>query len=127
MATVTLSSLVNLRGGAKVWVVEGAFLLEAKVVAEGKIALRSKIKDKKPLVELIFFHDGIKAEVKIEVSGSVDGKNTKDTSGNSGRDAWMNADSPVEASTKKTVTKEWIWAKALSETNSRCRTTLIGG
>ncbi|ENY3129695.1 hypothetical protein ACFXAP_003789, partial [Vibrio cholerae] len=116
-----------LRGGAKVWVVEGAFLLEAKVVAEGKIALRSKIKDKKPLVELIFFHDGIKAEVKIEVSGSVDEKNTKDTSGNSGPDAWDYVESTTELSAKKTYTKEWIWAKALSEANSRYRTTLIGG
>ncbi|PKQ53631.1 hypothetical protein CR151_08570 [Vibrio cholerae] len=128
VATVTLSSLVNLRGGAKVWVVEGAFLLEAKVVAEGKIALRSKIKDKKPLVELIFFHDGIKAEVKIEISGDIAKEGTESTKGNSGFwGGWGSSENSVEVSAKNTYTKEWIWAKALSETNSRYRTTLIGG
>ncbi|GIA08323.1 hypothetical protein VCSRO129_3457 [Vibrio cholerae] len=127
MATVTLSSLVNLRGGAKVWVVEGAFLLEAKVVAEGKIALRSKIKDKKPLVELIFFHDGIKAEVKIEVAARKNTQYDPNTSGNSSPNAWDYVEGSTEISAKKTYTKEWIWANALSEANSRCRTTLIGG
>ncbi|GHZ56431.1 hypothetical protein VCSRO174_3477 [Vibrio cholerae] len=106
---------------------EGAFLLEAKVVAEGKIALRSKIKDKKPLVELIFFHDGIKAEVKIEISGDIAKEGTESTKGNSGPNAWDYVDSSTEISAKKTYTKEWIWAKALSEANSRYRTTLIGG
>ncbi|EPU0491441.1 hypothetical protein ACVUA2_003419, partial [Vibrio cholerae] len=76
---------------------------------------------------LIFFHDGIKAEVKIEVSGSVDEKNTKNTIGNSGfLGGWGSSENSVEVSAKNTYTKEWIWAKALSETNSRCRTTLIG-
>ncbi|EJN3164242.1 hypothetical protein NPV54_003665, partial [Vibrio cholerae] len=102
--------------------------LEAKVVAEGKIALRSKIKDKKPLVELIFFHDGIKAEVKIEISGDIAKEGTESTKGNSGFwGGWGSSENSVEVSAKNTYTKEWIWAKALSETNSRYRTTLIGG
>ncbi|MBF4401494.1 hypothetical protein EAY31_27895, partial [Vibrio anguillarum] len=77
--------------------------------------------------ELIFFHDGIKAEVKIEVAARKNSENTKNTMGNSGPNSWDYVESSTEISAKKTDTKEWIWAKALSEANSLCRTTLISG
>lgn len=127
VSAVTLLGKANIRGGAKVWFVEGAFLLEGEVVAEGKLALQSKLKNNLPHVELVYFHDGIKAKVKIEVAASVKGKDDEAATGNGGRGAWVSAASTSSHSAKKTYNEEWVWADPLTQENSPYRTTLIGG
>ncbi|MCY9829469.1 hypothetical protein OTK54_25530, partial [Vibrio chagasii] len=124
LANVALSSDVNVRGGAKVWVVEGAFQLSAQVKAECQCALRSTNKDDESKVELVFFHNGIKAIVKIETSAkrtSSDGWTSQGSGGRGGQRSGNKA----EASVSYTKEKEWKWVESLSEKDSPYRTTLM--
>ncbi|MCG9753194.1 hypothetical protein L1D54_22400 [Vibrio brasiliensis] len=125
LANVALSSDVNMRGGAKVWVVEGAFQISAQVKAECQCALRSTNKDDESKVELVFFHNGIKAIVTIETSASTNGNKTLSSQGSGGRGAWYDEDVSAESSISHTTEKEWQWMKALSEKESPYRTTLM--
>ncbi|ANU39446.1 hypothetical protein VSVS05_04411 (plasmid) [Vibrio scophthalmi] len=126
--TIALSSMVNVRGGAKVWVVQGAFKMIAEVVAEGKCALRSTLENGKPRVELVFFHEGIKAKVTIETSMEiVSNKDDKQTSNNSSENALL--ENPQIISNVRSVdseAQEWIWVESLSEQQSTYRSVLIG-
>ncbi|MGY2573342.1 hypothetical protein [Vibrio sp. C8] len=124
LANVALSSDVNVRGGAKVWVVEGAFQLSAQIKAECQCALRSTHKDDESKVELVFFHNGIKAIVKIEISGNTKSEDDKYGQG-SGGFGGARGNTKAEASVSYTKQKEWQWVKALSETDSPYRTTLM--
>lgn len=125
--TVTLLGRANIRGGAKVWFVEGAFLLQGEVAAEGKLVLQSKLKNDQPHVELVYFHEGIKTKVKIEVAASVNVEDTKAATGDASATSWDNAASSPTYGIKKTYNEEWQWADKLTKDNSPYRTTLIGG
>ncbi|WP_418113604.1 hypothetical protein RJD40_14145 [Vibrio scophthalmi] len=128
LTTIALSSMVNVRGGAKVWVVQGAFKMIAEVVAEGKCALRSTLDNGKPRVELVFFHEGIKAKVTIETSMEiVSDRDTKLSSNRSDSDGFREnyqVDGKVNKADIKT--HEWIWVESLSEQKSTYRSVLIG-
>ena len=128
---VALSGLVNVRGGARVWIVEGAFKFQAEVTAEAKCALKGKINNQNsdkesPELELVFFHDGIKAKVQIDLSASINGEKKSSTAGNSditGR----RSSTKAEKGLKKGKTQEWLWVEPMSEADSTYRTTLLGG
>ncbi|MCY9829468.1 hypothetical protein OTK54_25525, partial [Vibrio chagasii] len=124
LANVALSSDVNVRGGAKVWVVEGAFQLSAQIKAECFCALRSINKDDESKVELVFFHKGIKAIVKIETSASTKSEDDKYGQGSGGFGA-ARGSTKAESSLSYTKEKEWTWVKSLSEKDSPYRTTLM--
>lgn len=124
LANVALSSDVNVRGGAKVWVVEGAFQLSAQIKAECQCALRSTTKEDESKVELVFFHNGIKAIVKIETSASTNGNKKLSSQGSGGRGG-QRSGNKAEASVRYTKEKEWKWVEPLSEKDSPYRTTLM--
>ncbi|TKE90255.1 hypothetical protein FCV44_20505 [Vibrio kanaloae] len=122
--SVALSSDVNIRFGAKVWVVEGAFQLSSQIKAECKCALRSTNKDDESKVELVFFHDGIKAIVTIETSANIKSDDDKYGQGSGGRGG-QRSGNKSESSISYTKKKEWTWVKALSEKDSPYKSTLM--
>jgi hypothetical protein len=125
VSNVALSSDINVRGGAKVWVVEGAFQLSGQIKAECKCAIRSHIDGDNSKVELIFFHEGIKAMMKIEVSASINSNKSQSSQGSGGLDG-ARGNTKAESSASHTEVKEWQWVDALSEKDSTYRTTLMG-
>jgi len=125
VSTLVLSADVNVRGGAKVWVVEGAFQLAAEISAECKCAIRSNIEGDNSKVELTFFHNGIKAMVKIETSASIKSDGNKSSKGDGGWGGWF-GNTSVDSSVSYTEEKEWQWVEALSETDSPYKAILIG-
>lgn len=124
LANVALSSDVNMRGGAKVWVVEGAFQLSAQIKAECQCALRSTNKDDESKVELVFFHNGIKAIVKVETSASIKSDFDESGQGSGGRGG-QRSGNKADSKISYTKDREWQWVKALSENDSPYRTTLM--
>lgn len=125
VSNVALSSDVNVRGGAKVWIVEGAFQLSAQIKAECKCAIRSRIDGDNSKVELIFFHEGIKAMVKVETSASTNKNYGVTSQGVGDRNGFRNG-AKTESKVSYTKEKEWQWVKSLSEKDSPYRTTLMG-
>ncbi|MGD8111853.1 hypothetical protein [Vibrio sp. TRT 17S01] len=127
VTTVALSSLVNVSGGAKIWIVEGAFKMVAEVVAEGKCALRSTLNEE-PKVELVFFHEGIKAKVTIETSLDIGSNRETESSSNTTNAGGYRGGAQVQSTVSKADTKthEWIWVQPLSEQKSNYRSVLIG-
>ncbi|KEA65585.1 hypothetical protein ADIMK_0211 [Marinobacterium lacunae] len=117
-----------MRGGAKVWIVEGAFALSGKVIAEGKCALQTAkknegAKNEKEIVELVMYHNGIKAEVEITVSGSVGMDKSNSGNGNDGINGYKKSANNEE---KKGVKREWIWAEPLNKKVSPFRINVFG-
>ncbi|MFS1873304.1 hypothetical protein FCV66_08040 [Enterovibrio norvegicus] len=130
-STVSITGAANVRGGAKVWVFEGAFKLEGSIKAEGKCALRTRKKEnstdaEEKYVELVFYHNGIKAKVEITISGSV--KNTNKGYGNqstpNGKWGSMMNESSLER--KKTYKEEWIWCDPVPIDKSKWKTLVFG-
>ena len=125
-ATVGLSVAANITGGAKTWLFEGAFKLTGDIVAKAGIALRSTGTEKKPKVELIFFHKGILMKVSIAISGSLnDNGGRKNSAKGVSADALETGVTEANKATIK-VHKEWVWAEELTEQASTYRKTLIG-
>ncbi|KEA61753.1 hypothetical protein ADIMK_4210 [Marinobacterium lacunae] len=128
-STISLTGSANMRGGAKVWIVEGAFALSGKVIAEGKCALQAVkknagAKNEKEIVELVMYHNGIKAEVEITVSGSVDtGKKSYSGEGNNKIDGYRGSAEPEK---KESFKREWIWANPMKKEDSNFRMDIFG-
>ncbi|KEA63436.1 hypothetical protein ADIMK_2401 [Marinobacterium lacunae] len=128
-STITLTGNANVRGGAKVWIVEGAFEMKGKVIAEGKCALQTVkknegAKNEKEIVELVMYHNGIKAEVEITVSGGV--KVNKDVKSGDGNRTLESIKSDEKLEKKESYKKEWVWAEPIKKDSSSWRTVVIG-
>ncbi|OOF32233.1 hypothetical protein BZJ21_15415, partial [Salinivibrio costicola subsp. alcaliphilus] len=117
---VTMTTEIGIRGGVKVWVLEGLFELTGGIVANAKCVLAGG-EDK---TELIFCHEGIKAYVKMKVTFSTKNPNEKSSNNKGGLGGWR-ADS--EAKKSEEETQEWVWVERLSADDSPHRTTLFGG
>lgn len=122
---VALSSDFNVRAGGKVWVMEGAFQLLGQIKAECSFALISTNKDDESKVELVFFHNGIKAIVEIKASASIKSEDDKYGQGTGGFGGWSNENVSAESGVSYTKEKEWKWVEPLSEKDSPYRTTLM--
>lgn len=121
---VALSSDFNVRAGGKVWVMEGAFQLTGQIKAECSFALISTNKDDESKVELVFFHNGIKATVEIKASASIKSDFDENGQGSGGRGG-QRSGNKAEASINHMTKKEWQWVKALSKENSDYKTILM--
>ncbi|TVO31536.1 hypothetical protein [Vibrio algivorus] len=117
---VSINGLANVRGGAKVWIVHGAFKLEGKVTAEAKLALANKADTGE--LEWVFFHDGIKCEVVVEISGGINNDDEKGSE--NGRASAIDGD--VNLDKKYSKPQEWVWVKPLDQAQSPYRGTLLG-
>ncbi|OOF32235.1 hypothetical protein BZJ21_15405, partial [Salinivibrio costicola subsp. alcaliphilus] len=117
---VTMTTEIGIRGGVKVWVLEGLFELKGGIVANAKCVLTGG-EDK---TELIFCHEGIKAYVKMKVTFSIDGQGEDSSNNQGGFDGWESENS---ATTSEEETQEWVWVDPLSADDSPHRTTLFGG
>lgn len=118
---VTIKGLANVRGGAQVWIVHGAFELEGSVNAEGKLAFVNKAESGE--LEWVFFHEGIKCNVVVEISGGINNDDEKG-SDNGSLLSEARGDSSVEK--KYSDPQEWVWVKPLSQEQSPYRGTLLG-
>ncbi|OEE89362.1 hypothetical protein A1OQ_11670 [Enterovibrio norvegicus FF-162] len=130
-STVSVTGAANVRGGAKVWVFEGAFKLEGSIKAEGKCALRTKKKTNSTdsdakFVQLVFYHNGIKANVEICISGSVrdDSSGFGNQSSTGGK--WGSYKKESSIVRKKTYKEEWIWCEPVPIDKSTWHTPVFG-
>ncbi|ELH4233535.1 hypothetical protein ROW45_000041 [Vibrio fluvialis] len=124
---VPISGNLNVRGGANVWVMEGAFLLDSRIKAKGMLALTTETKDPKAQVDLVFYHDGIWAEVFVDSSFNLnsnrDDKDKKeDTSKNGFRGGGIGGSKPTSSSPPQ----KWQWVEAQKKNTSPYRVTVIG-
>lgn len=127
-AKVSINVGLNIRGGAKIWVMEGAFKLTAQTVAEGMIVMRPrKLPNGEERSELIFCHKGIKTTVVITTELYIRGEDesaksikNKQWTNNYGRHG---VDKTIYSSQREEK-REWIWAEALTEKESPYRVTL---
>lgn len=131
--TITLTGDANVRGGAKVWIVQGAFELKGEVIAEGKCALQTAKKheggqNEKEFVELVFYHNGIKADVEITVAGSVgnrvDGYGNQSGPGNPSLTGYKFS---AKSERKVGYKREWVWAEPMKKEDSYFRLNVLGG
>ena len=126
VTSVALSSEANVRGGAKVWNVEGAFQVTGQIKAECLLAIRSKTDGEDSSVELVFFHKGIKAKVSIKISGSIESNKSHSSQGDGSLDAFDNENTTTESTFSYTEEEEWAWVPELKEADSPHKVTLIG-
>lgn len=124
-AKVPITGNLNARAGANVWVMVGAFKLKSRIKAEGLLALTTETKDKNAQVELVFFHDGIWAEVTIDNSFTWNkGKEEESSNGDSG---WGGLENKNKSKSETNVKKQkWQWVDAQTKQASPYRVTVIG-
>ena len=79
---LALSLEANARSGVKIYVFEGAFEVYAKAIAEGVIVFDSTAQNN---IEMIFYHNGIRAEVGASISVGIAKDGDKTRNGESGR------------------------------------------
>lgn len=124
--TVPISGNLNVRGGANVWVMEGAFKLNSRIKAVGALTLTTKTQDANASsVELVFHHEGIWAEVMIDGSFKWDGDKSDSSNGKGGLGGVLSDESVQEKSTSEPVVKRWDWVEALTKEASPYRVTVI--
>lgn len=118
--SVAIQGLANVRGGAQVWIVHGAFKLEGTVNAEGKLAFVNKADSGE--LEWVFFHEGIKCNVVVEISGGIN----NDDSHLLNYDALNSQEDDQEIEKKYSKPQEWVWVKPQSQEQSPYRGILLG-
>ncbi|EAA9550943.1 hypothetical protein E2M46_16310 [Salmonella enterica subsp. enterica serovar Othmarschen] len=117
---LTLSLEANARAGVKISVFEGAFEVYAKAIAEGIIAFDSTAQSN---IEMIFYHNGIRAEVGASISAGIAKDGDKPRNGENGRVSTKTTD----VMTKRTEgqKKEWIIHGKLEKNKSTYRFRLL--
>lgn len=124
---VPISGNLNVRGGANVWVMEGAFLLDSRIKAKGMLALTTETKDPKAQVDLVFYHDGIWAEVFVDSSFNWEkGKDTESSNGNSGKNGFRGGGIAESKQQSSSPPQKWQWVEAQKKNTSPYRVTVIG-
>lgn len=118
---ITMTTEVGIRGGVKVWVLEGLFELKGGIVANAKCVLKGG-EDK---TELIFCHEGIKAYVKMKVTFKKKASDDTESNNQGGLGGLGKADNTADTSEEET--QEWEWVEPLRADDSPYRTTLFGG
>lgn len=127
--SVTIKGTAGLWAGTKVWMFEGLFKVEGVIIAEAKCALRTTTDKNGPdkedkYVELVFYHEGIKANVEITVSGGVKNDREKNSRMNRGKDSFK-VESNIEKK-EKVYKEEWVWVDAVSIDQSDWKIPVFG-
>lgn len=113
---LTLALEANARAGVKIYIFEGAFELYAKAISEGIIAFDSTTESS---IEMIFYHNGIRAEVGASFSGGISGGEEKSSGGGDGRASIGSHDIILKHAEGKK--KEWIIHDKIEKQNSTYR------
>lgn len=117
---LTFSLEANARAGIKIYVFEGGFEVYAKAIAEGIIAFDLTAQNN---IEMIFYHNGIRAEVGANFSAGVAKDGDKQLSTGTSR----NATHTTNVTTKHTEGQknEWIIHDKLEKKKSPYRIYLL--
>ncbi|KXF83008.1 hypothetical protein [Enterovibrio coralii] len=132
---VDVGVITNIRGGVRYWVIEGYFEADARIEAKALFELESTHNGG---LDLVFFHNGVIAKVRVDASlgiasrrpkrarpanvgrfsrtdgGIVSGEATK-TTGTSGR----------YKDTNSLYNNDWVIYKKLAKEKSKCRITIM--
>ncbi|MBF4326572.1 hypothetical protein EAY16_14405 [Vibrio anguillarum] len=119
---------LNARSGLRVWMMEGAFNVnaESNVNAKGMLALTTETKDPNARVELVFYHGGIWAEVLLETSTDINTNYTDSSNGDVGWDGVLGSEETQEQSNSTKIKEKWQWVEAKSKQDSEYRVVVIG-
>lgn len=125
----------NIRGGVRYWIVEGYFEADARVEAKGLFELESTHNGG---LDLVFFHNGVKAKVKVDASLGIARKAPASTRPSNVRRFSTKAEGVVSGESTKTTgpsgdykdtnslyNNEWVIYKKLPKEKSKCRITII--
>lgn len=115
-----LSLEANARAGVKIYVFEGAFEVYAKAIAEGLIAFDLTAQNN---IEMIFYHNGVRAEVGASFSAGITKDGKKPKSGENGRNSSKNINTLTKHTQGKK--KEWIIHDKLDKKNTTYRLHLL--
>ena len=116
---VSIEGTANVRGGIEVWIVHGTFELAGNINAEANLRLQQKAG--RDGIELVLYHQGIKCEVMVQLSGGI--KNDDEKASERGRLNSIDGDEKIE--TEYSAPQEWIWVEPLSVEDSPYRTMLF--
>ncbi|MEX5410951.1 hypothetical protein [Atlantibacter hermannii] len=117
---LALALEANARAGVKIYVFEGAFEVYAKAIAEGVISFDSAVNSN---VEMIFYHNGIRAEVGASISVGIAKEGNKSRVEENGRISTNTADATAKHSEGQK--KEWIIHDKLEKNKSTYRFHLL--
>lgn len=116
---VALSLEANARAGIKFYILNGVFEVYGKAIAEGMISIDTT--QQKDGIEFIFYHNGIKLEAGVSVSGGI--SNDEDRTSEDQRTE--QSSEPVETTTKTSEKigskKEWVIHDKLEKKDSTYR------
>ncbi|NRN27652.1 hypothetical protein [Photorhabdus heterorhabditis] len=114
--SLAIGAETNIRGGVRYWAVEGYFKASAEIMAEVCVALDNSRKDK---LDLVFYHEGIKAKASVGYSARVGGE--KDNNNNN---KFESSESTTMRNSQDEYEKEWVLHEPLPKEKSKFRVSL---
>ncbi|WP_319940073.1 hypothetical protein [Xenorhabdus littoralis] len=115
-AGISIKAETNIRGGVSYYAINGYVDATARANAKLLVALESKPKN----MDLVFYHDGIKASVDVSFAFGI-GKKKSNTNGDLRPNTMT---STINLEKKEGTEREWVFQKPLSKDKSPYRVSL---
>ncbi|WP_445373800.1 hypothetical protein ACSLVK_14990 [Photorhabdus tasmaniensis] len=115
--SLAIGAETNIRGGVRYWAVEGYFKASAEIMAEVCVALDNSRKDK---LDLVFYHEGIKAKSSVAYGTRVGAKAATDNE----NQKMKVSNSVSRKGMQDEIEKEWVIHEPLPKEKSKFRVSL---